>query len=83
MVPVVTPIVMVKEVDDAGWDYCEYLDGAWRQVGLCPNPNAPLLHEYIANPLDEDREFSVCGDRGPIKNQHKIGFQRWCVYLTG
>jgi hypothetical protein len=81
MTPVVEPIVMIKEVRSAGWDYCEYVAGTWRQRGLKANPDAPLLHEYIANPLDEDPEFSACGDNGPIRDEHKIGFQRWIAFI--
>jgi hypothetical protein len=81
MTPVVEPIVMIKEVGSAGWDYCEYVAGTWRQVGLNPNPDAPLTHEYIASPLDDDREFSICGDNGPVREEHKAGFQRWSRFL--
>ena len=81
MTPVVEPIVMIKEVGSAGWDYCEYVVGRWRQMGLKPNPDAPLTHEYIASPLDDDPEFSICGDNGPIREEHKLGFQRWSRFL--
>ncbi|GEM_PF-5591005 len=81
MTPVVKPIVMVKEVGSAGWDYCEYVAGKWRQTGLKPNPDAPLGNEYIANPVDEDPEFTVCGDKGPIRDEHRAGFQKWVGFL--
>jgi hypothetical protein len=81
MTPIVEPIVMIKEVGSAGWDYCEYVDGRWRQTGINPNPDAPLGHEYLASPLDDDPEFSICGDNGPIREEHKAGFQRWARFL--
>ena len=81
MTPVVEPIVMIKEVGSAGWDYCEYVACMWRQTGLNPNPDAPLTHEYIASPLVDDPEFSICGDNGPVREEHEAGFQRWSRFL--
>lgn len=56
----VKPIVLWKQVGDMdyGGDYCEFVDGVWRQVGLNPNPNAELGDSYIANPLSIDDSFS-------------------------
>ena len=81
MVPVVCPLVMVKEVQETGWDYCEYLGGRWQQLGLKPNRDAPLSQEYFADPVPEDEEFDVCGDRGPIRDEHRKGFTNWIEYL--
>ncbi len=78
---VVRPLVMVKEVKESGWDYCEYVDGAWRQLGLRPNPDTQLSESYFADPVQEDPEFDVCGDEGPIRNRHKTGFENWVPYL--
>ena len=81
MIPVVRPLVMIKEIKDSGWDYCELVDGNWQEVGIKPNPDAPLSHEYFANPVPEDPEFDICGDDGPIREVHKKGFQNWIKYL--
>ena len=57
----VEPLLLVKEVSspEYGGDYCEYVDGRWRQLGLVPNPDAPIGTEYIANPHPDDPSF--CG----------------------
>jgi hypothetical protein len=81
MIPVVEPLLMVKEVQESGWDYCEYVEGQWRQVGLKPNPDAPLTNEYFANPVQEDEEFDVCGDDLPLREIHKRGFRNWIEFL--
>jgi hypothetical protein len=81
MTPIVRPLVMVKEVQESGWDYCEYVDGRWRQLGLKPNPDCPLCEEYFANPVEEDPEFNVCGDGLPIRVRHRKGFLNWVKYL--
>src|SRR5262245_21198967 len=46
-------IVQIKEVRamDYGGDYCEFVNRAWRQVGLVANPNAEVGRDYIASPL--------------------------------
>jgi hypothetical protein len=81
MIPLVKPLVMIKEIQDSGWDYCEYVDGHWQQLGLKPNPDAPLSEEYFADPDSGDPEFDICGDDGPIRDRHKKGFQNWVKYL--
>lgn len=80
--PVVKPLVMVKEVDESGWDYCELVDGKWRQLGLQPNPDAPATEEYFANPVADDPEFDVCGDDVPLRERHRRGFQAWIAYMS-
>lgn len=81
-VPVVKALVMVKEVRESGWDYCEYVDGRWRQVGLKPNPDCSLCEEYFADPAEEDPQFDICGDGVPVRLRHKRGFANWVKYLT-
>jgi hypothetical protein len=69
----VEPFVLVRTVSDGdyGGDYCEFVDGAWRQVGLVPNPNAEVGDEFIANPLPLDQSF--CGE---YDHEHqRRGFQ--------
>jgi hypothetical protein len=83
MIPIVRPILMIKEIGDSGMDFCEYAAEGWRQMGLQPNPDAPLTHEYIANPLDEDSEFAACGDYSPIRDEHRRGFRKWIRFLQG
>jgi hypothetical protein len=55
----VEPLLLLKEVSsiEYGGDYCEYVDGKWRQVGLEPNPDAPIEIEYFANPPADDPSF--------------------------
>ena len=56
-----TPLILIKDVQgiDYGGDYCEYLNGKWRQLGLEPDPDALPGIEYIANPLEEDPSFDA------------------------
>jgi hypothetical protein len=71
----VEAIVLIRTVSDGdyGGDYCEYVDGAWRQVGLVPNPNAEAGEEFIANPLQSDHSF--CGE---YDHEHqRRGFQTY------
>jgi hypothetical protein len=82
--PIVRSLLMVKAVEDTGWDYCELTVDGWRQAGLVPNPDAPLTHEYFANPLVDDAEFSI--ELEPtgttIGRENRDGFLRWVRYLT-
>jgi hypothetical protein len=74
---------MIKEVGDVGWDYCELTPDGWRQLGLVPDPNAPLSSEYFANALADDAEFSI--ELEPpdvtIGSKSREGFWRWVAYL--
>jgi hypothetical protein len=75
----VKAIVLIRTVSDGdyGGDYCEYVDGVWRQVGLKPNPNAEAGEEFIANPLQSDQSF--CGD---YNHEHqRRGFLRYVCKL--
>jgi hypothetical protein len=71
----VRPIVLVKSIDDSdyGGDYCERINGTWKQVGLVPNPNALIKYEFIANPLSEDTSFGSLND--DYRREHKNGFR--------
>ena len=75
----VTPLVLVRQVGHPGYggDYCEFVDGAWRQLGLVPNPNALPSKEYIAKPLDLDTSF----DPKEYRDEHEEGFRRWAAQL--
>jgi hypothetical protein len=55
----VEPLLLLKEVSsrEYGGDYCEFVNGSWRQLGLVPNPDAPFGTEYVANPHPADRSF--------------------------
>jgi hypothetical protein len=77
----VTPLVMLKEAYSAeyGGDYCEFVNGHWRQVGLKPNPNAPLGNEYFANPLDEDESF--ISDDYDYRKWHRDNFKKYADLL--
>lgn len=68
----VVPIVMVRTVSDGSYfgDSCEFIDGAWRQAGLEPNPNADGSREFIANPLRIDESFSD----DEYRTEHREGF---------
>ena len=71
----VRAIVCVREVQylDYGGDYCEFVDGEWRQVGLVPNPNVPDSEEFIANPLESDPSFDSDWD---YRGHHRENFRR-------
>jgi hypothetical protein len=76
---VVRPWLMIKTLEhSACWDYCEYVNGEWRQAGLKPNPDAPLTEEYFANPVEEDAEFDICGDEVAERERHRIVFRN-CI----
>jgi hypothetical protein len=68
----VQAIVQIKTVGDLdyGGDFCEFVDGGWRQLGLVPNPNAEPGREYIANPLSVDESFST----DEYREEHRKGF---------
>ena len=80
--PIVRPLLTVKEVQESGWGYCEYVNGAWRQLGLKPNPDAPLTTSYFADPVEDDTEFDICGDDMPLRELNKEGFRSWVSYMT-
>jgi hypothetical protein len=65
-------IVQVKMVGDMdyGGDYCEFVGGEWRQVGLVPNPDVEVSEEFIANPLSNDPSF--CSE--DYRDHHRRGF---------
>jgi hypothetical protein len=71
----VKPIILFKEVGDLdyGGDYCEFVDGRWRQVGLIPNPSAEIGQEFIANPLAIDKSFS----NDEYREHHRRGFAKY------
>ncbi len=70
----VTPLLQLKEVGyaDYGGDYCEFVNGEWRQLGLSPNPDAPRGQEYVANPLPIDPSFSSFDH--DYRKWHRDGF---------
>lgn len=72
----VTPLLLLKTVGSAdyGGDYCEYVNGRWRQVGLEPNPGAPVEHEYVADPLLIDPSFGA--PDSDYRQSHREGFRR-------
>ena len=72
----VVPIVCLKEVQylDYGGDYCELIDGHWRQIGSNPDPKAELGCEYIAYPLESDPSFD--SPNNDFRQYHRKGFQQ-------
>ncbi|WP_440223584.1 hypothetical protein ACQQ2N_21290 [Dokdonella sp. MW10] len=80
---VVRPLLMIKCVEDTGWDYCEFASQGWRQVGLVRNPNPPFTHEYFADPLPDDAEFCIEleSDGATLGSLSREGFRRWIGYL--
>ncbi len=77
----VKPLVQIKEVQDLdyGGDFCEIVNGKWQQLGLVPNPNAPLGTEYVANPLEQDESFS--SDDHDYRAYHRAGFRKFASHL--
>ena len=57
----VVPIVCIREVQylDYGGDYCEFVDGAWHQLGLEPSLISEVGDTYIADPLFNDPSFNA------------------------
>lgn len=76
----VKPLVMIKLVADLdyGGDYCEFVDGRWRQLGLEPDPHAPSGEEYVANPLEQDPSFVSEDD---YRKAHREGFKKYISLL--
>jgi hypothetical protein len=72
----VQPLVLIKAVEDSdyGGDYCEFVNGKWRQVGLVPDPSALPGTEFIANPLEYDESFISEDD---YRAHHREGFQKY------
>lgn len=70
----VKPIVLFKQVGDLdyGGDYCEFVEGKWRQIGLVPNPDAEVGQEFFANPLPIDGSFS----NDEYREHHRQGFRK-------
>jgi len=81
MIPAVEPMLIVKDVKMQCWDNFEYIEGEWQQMGLKPNPNAPLIHDYIANTLMCDDDYDTCGDDGPIRFIHQRAFKEWVAFM--
>jgi hypothetical protein len=77
----VKPLVQIKEVQylDYGGDFCEIVNGKWQQVGLVPNPNAPIGTEYVANPLEKDESF--ISDDHDYRAYHREGFKKFAPNL--
>jgi hypothetical protein len=78
---IATPLICIREVQDLdyGGDYCEYVHGNWRQVGLQPNPNAPHSEEFNANPLPEDPSFE--SPTHDYREYHRNGFHKWVLQI--
>ena len=77
----VIPVVCLREVQylDYGGEYCEFVEGAWRQVGLVPNPNADIVDTFIADPLPNDPSFDA-PDHDERQYQ-RDGFARYAHWL--
>lgn len=78
---IVIPIVCIKEVQDAdiGGDYCVFKSGHWLQVGLIPDPNTQVGHEFIANPLESDPSFD--SPNNDFREYNRKGFQQYASKL--
>jgi hypothetical protein len=81
MIPVVELMLIVKDVKMQCLDCFEYIEGGWQQMGLKPNPNAPLIHDYVANPLVCDDYYDACGDDGPIRFINQRAFKEWVAFM--
>ena len=79
--PIVTPLVMIKEVQESGCEYCECVNNTWQQVGLKPNPDAPLDESYFANPVEGDLVYDVYVEDMTIGERNKQSFDNWISYL--
>lgn len=77
----VKPLVQIKQVQDLdyGGDFCEMVNGKWRQLGLVPNPIAPIGTEYVANPLEQDESF--ISDDHDYRAHHRAGFIKFASNL--
>ncbi len=79
----ILPLVLVKEFRsiDYGGDFCEYVDGAWRQLGLVPDPNADIGEHYVGSPHPADRSFDVGGGFEYSRAYHRQHFERLAARL--
>ena len=73
--------VCIKEVQDAdiGGDYCEFLGGHWHQIGLNPDPNRGVGHEFIASPLESAPSFDSANN--DFREYNRKGFQQYANKL--
>lgn len=72
----VRPLLLVRDPTSYEWwgDTCEYIDGAWRELGRANEWNAET---YVADPLGSDPSFM--GEYSHDKQ--RAGFARWCHRL--
>jgi hypothetical protein len=72
----VRPLLLIREVGTYEWwgDTCEYVDGAWRELGRADKWNAET---YVADPVSNDPSFM--GEYAHEKQ--RAGFARWCDRL--
>ncbi len=79
--PKATALVLLKRVGDFdyGGDYCEFVDGSWRQLGLIPNPNAEPGEGFVASPLENDPSFD--SPDHDYRRAHAEGFAKWLSAL--
>ena len=77
----VTPLVLVREIGpESGGDYCECVDGKWRQVGLVPNPDAEICRVYFRQPLPQDPGFDS-DSTGSYRRELVAGFDKWIKHI--
>jgi hypothetical protein len=75
----VRPLLVIREIGTYEWwgDTCEYIDGAWRELGQTAQTNHWKREEYVASPLDEDPSFM-----GEYSHEaQRAGFTRWRDHL--
>ena len=64
-------MVLIREMDDAWWgDTCEYVDGAWSELGPDGEPSDEC---FVADPPNNDPSFM--GEYSHEKQ--RAGFARW------
>jgi hypothetical protein len=68
----VRPLLLIRELSAYEWwgDMCEYVDGAWRELGPADEWNAET---YVADPLSDDPSFMD----EYSKDRQRAGFSRW------
>lgn len=73
----VYPLLLLKELGDVeyGGDYCMFVDGRWRQVGLEPllAEDITEAEEYMADPSSLDPSFDAPDH--DYRESHRQGFR--------
>jgi len=78
----IVPTLCLKEALSAeyGGDYCWFVNGSWRQLGLDHIDDAEIIGDYTASPLPCDPSFD--SDDGSYRVGHSSDFNRHASLMS-